>query len=284
MNFADMPMQIVRALRQRGYTAEHVQYSSGGGHKFGYHLDNEINVRDHASRAYAHGSALRRYVEADFDVFHFWNKSFFFTADYTRLTGLDLPLLKARGKKIVHRFSGFDLRLRRWDLERNPHSPFRHGYSFEADERLQMAFIDLLRDYADQLLVQDPELGQFLPEARIIPRALDLRRWPFVGVAPTARPLVIHAPSNPAVKGTAYVLKAVEALRDEGLAFDFQLVHGMSHDEARAWLRRAAPTPGAPCPWMPPISRPRRCWRPCSTIPAIRPCGRRWRRVAWPAT
>jgi glycosyltransferase involved in cell wall biosynthesis len=239
MNFADMPMQIVQALRRRGYTAEHAQYSSGQGHKFGYALDKEVDLHAFGSKPAAHGATLRHYLDADFDIFHFWNKSFFFVRDYTTLTGLDLPLLKARQKRIIHRFSGFDLRLRSWDLERNPHSPFRYGYSFVADERLQIGFIEMLRDYADQLLVQDPELGQFLPEARIIPRALDLRQWPFVGVAPADRPLVVHTPSNPEIKGTRFVLAAVEALRAEGLAFDFRLVQDVSHDEARAWMRKA---------------------------------------------
>jgi hypothetical protein len=239
MNFANMPMQIVEALRRRGYMAEHAQYSSGEGHKFGYALDNEVDLGTFASKPAAFGATLRHYLDADFDIFHFWNKSFFFVRDYTTLTGLDLPLLKARQKKIIHRFSGFDLRLRSWDLERNPYSPFRYGYDFRADERLQTAFIELLRDYADRLLVQDPELGQFLPEARIIPRALDLRHWPFVGVQPTSRPLVVHTPSNPEVKGTRFVLEAVAALQAQGLAFDFRLVQNVSHDEARAWMRKA---------------------------------------------
>jgi lipid A disaccharide synthetase len=66
-----------------------------------------------------------------------------------------------------------------------------------------------------------------------------LREWSFVGVEPAARPLVVHTPSNAEVKGTPFVLKAVEALQSEGLAFDFELVQNVPHDEARAWMCKA---------------------------------------------
>lgn len=239
MNFANMPIQLLHALRKRGYEAEHVQYTMGNGHRFGYKLDNEVDVTRFVNRADAHVRTLSHYLERDFDIFHFWNKSFYFSIDYTGFTGFDIPLIKARGKRVIHRFSGFDLRLPTWDLAVNPHSPFRYGYEFPADEKAQIAFIDFLREYADRLLVQDPELGQFIPEARVIPRALDLSEWPFVGVTKTDRPLVVHAPSKDVVKGTAFVLKAVDQLRSEGLSFDFKLIKNVSHAQAREWIQKS---------------------------------------------
>ena len=46
-------------------------------------------------------------------------------------------------------------------------------------------------------------------------------------------PLVVHAPTNRAVKGTHHVLAALDALRAEGVAFELRLVEGLTHDEAR---------------------------------------------------
>ena len=43
---------------------------------------------------------------------------------------------------------------------------------------------------------------------------------------------IVHAPSSPGIKGTSHVLKAVEELQDK-YAFDFKLVQGMRHEEAR---------------------------------------------------
>lgn len=239
MNFANMPMQIVQALKDRGYEAEQVHYSAGQGHKFGFALDKEVNMREFPDRIGAHIDTLRTYLERDFDLFHFWNKSFFFKPDYSLLTGFDVPLIKARGKKVLFRFTGFDLRLPSWDLERNPYSPYRYGFQSPFREEYQRVFLDFLRDYADCLLVQDPELAQFCPEARIIPRALNLSQWPCVGITKTDRPLVVHAPSKDIVKGTPFVLKAIDQLKSDGLAFEFKLIQNMAHKEAQSWYRKA---------------------------------------------
>jgi hypothetical protein len=53
------------------------------------------------------------------------------------------------------------------------------------------------------------------------------------------RPLVVHAPSNSRIKGTGYVLAAVDALRSKGFEFDFQLLSGASNSEVKQWLTRA---------------------------------------------
>jgi glycosyltransferase involved in cell wall biosynthesis len=51
------------------------------------------------------------------------------------------------------------------------------------------------------------------------------------------RPLLVHAPSEPGIKGTEYVRAAVEKLRERGLRFDFQLLEGRPHEEVQRILR-----------------------------------------------
>ena len=240
MNIANMPVKVVRALRERGHTAEHVQYTFGQGHKFNYELDQEVSVRAHGGRIGAHSRTVKHYIERDFDLFHFWNKSMFFEGQYRHLTGFDIPLIKARGKHIAYRFTGYDIRLPSWDKEVNPYSTFRFGYKHLFDEDLQKKYIGFLQEYVDQFIVQDPEMAQFSPKGTIIiPRALDLEEWDYVGVAPTDKPLVVHAPSKPAAKGTEFVESAIVELRSEGLKFDYKRIKNMSHDVAREWYKRA---------------------------------------------
>jgi len=43
---------------------------------------------------------------------------------------------------------------------------------------------------------------------------------------------IVHAPTNRIVKGTKYILEAVEKLKEEGYDFDFILVEKKTHDEA----------------------------------------------------
>jgi glycosyltransferase involved in cell wall biosynthesis len=52
------------------------------------------------------------------------------------------------------------------------------------------------------------------------------------------RPLIVHAPSDPGIKGTQQILAALERLRDR-FDFDVEVVTGVSHEAAMAAYRRA---------------------------------------------
>ncbi len=54
-----------------------------------------------------------------------------------------------------------------------------------------------------------------------------------------ARPVVLHAPSSPALKGTQLVRAAVARLRREGYDFEYVELSGVSHDRVREALERA---------------------------------------------
>jgi len=73
-----------------------------------------------------------------------------------------------------------------------------------------------------------------VPEAHVVPPGLDLR--PFTPVPPSdsARPLVVHAPSNREKKGTRWVEEACAQL---GVELD--VVEGVPHDVARERYARA---------------------------------------------
>ncbi len=233
MNMAAMPVTIVRALRESGYEAAHIQYTTGGDNPLKYDLDRMADYDADGGRIGAQFRTLKQALEEEFDIYHFWNRSLTFRLDYGGFSGIDLPLIKARGKRIAHRFTGFDLRLPSRDMAVNPHSPFRYGQKALYDEKRVMAHQAFLGEYVDAFMVQDPEMAQFRPDAEIIPRALDLKRWDYVGIERKDRPLLVHAPTNPAAKGTRFILAALEALRDEGLKFDFKLLRGLPHAEAQ---------------------------------------------------
>src|SRR5207253_1628173 len=131
------------------------------------------------------------------DVFHF----------YFGLTlvpkSLQFPILHALRRKSVYHFLGSDIRGK---------TPGELAYGKRADAQVVGSF-DALR---------------WVPEAELIPPGLDLR--PFTPVPPTdrERPIVVHAPSNRAKKGTEHVIAACAEL-----AVELDLVEGVPHDEAR---------------------------------------------------
>lgn len=239
VNFANMPVSLAAGLRARGYEAAHLSYGNARRDSFGYPADRIADMGGPGGETAAQFRALGEALAEGFDIFHFWNRSLVARNDRRHFSGLDLPLIKARGRRIAYRFTGFDLRLPSRDLELNPNSPFRHGVEARFDEGLMRAYQDFLKEYVDRFIVQDPEMAQFWPDAQIAPRGLDLSAFPFVGVERTDTPLVVHAPSDPAAKGTKYVLAAVEQLKSEGLKFEFRLVQGMAHADAIALYRRA---------------------------------------------
>ena len=94
---------------------------------------------------------------------------------------------------------------------------------------------------ADGIFAVNPDLLEVLPpNARFLPYAsVDLREWQPVAPRADRTPLVVHAPSNRAVKGTEHVVRGVERLRGEGMHVDLFLVEGATRAEARAAYARA---------------------------------------------
>ena len=55
-----------------------------------------------------------------------------------------------------------------------------------------------------------------------------------------APPLVVHAPSDPRVKGTDHVVAAIAGLEAEGVPMGFELLQGVGRDAVRSALERSA--------------------------------------------
>jgi hypothetical protein len=80
-------------------------------------------------------------------------------------------------------------------------------------------------------LVLDEEMLPYAPNSLIIPRALNISSFPFVGMSNHEDPLIVHTPTRRVLKGTSYILNTIEQLQKEGLKFRFKLAENMSHEE-----------------------------------------------------
>jgi glycosyltransferase involved in cell wall biosynthesis len=108
------------------------------------------------------------------------------------------------------------------------------------DSRTRTAIHEMAR-YADRIYALNPDLLHVLPSrACFLPYAnVDLDSWIPVHSSPAKVPVVVHAPSIRSIKGTGHILKAVNRLKSEGVAFEFKLVEGKSNEEARRIYERA---------------------------------------------
>lgn len=239
VNISGQPKMLTKGLIDMGVDARLFQY---GQHKFGYESDIVVDIGSN-NRTSVQLQSVKDMVEMEFDVFHFWFRTFYYGSYYDGFPGFDLLMLKSAGKKIVYRFTGYDLRLSSLEKEMNPWNAYQYGFQPLFDEVEQKKYLFYLAEFVDQFVVQDIEMESYmiaagLPAPKIVPRTIDLEDWAYIGVEKTDRPLIIHAPSKSAVKGTDFVIQAVNELRAEGLVFDFKLIQNMPHDEARSWYQK----------------------------------------------
>jgi len=158
----------------------------------------------------------------DYDVFHF-------VFGVSLLTyNLDVFILKVFRKKIVMHFVGSDIRPRK--IARNE--------KFNIDKKKQLT--KFWEKHADAI-ISFPEYSQLLTKKyNIIPLGYDLEYWkpfkPKKSTKSAGKILIVHAPTNKEKKGTEYIIKAINKLKENGYEIEFKLLETLSNSEIREWV------------------------------------------------
>jgi glycosyltransferase involved in cell wall biosynthesis len=227
---AGQPACIARAQRRQGVLAHAIRL---GDNKFNYQADIVLPANGPSSYCNAFTEYANKY-----DVFHFYFRPFFYhNMNCGYPMGLDVLSLRASGKVVIIHYRGSEIRLHSVFKESSPHNyvsenPYNLVSKFP--EESQKSYLNLMKAVCNEILVTDPELLTYCPGAKIVPRAIDLCDWPYIGVSDSdAPPLIVHAPSRRAVKGTDILMSALDQLRHEGINYRIKLVENMTNDEAR---------------------------------------------------
>jgi hypothetical protein len=182
----------------------------------------------------------------EFDVVHFnFGRSIL---DYPYLPGFelrDLERLKTAGKRIVFTYQGCDAR-DKWD-HLGPvgqsacpscEVPWCGVKSLVRRGRLRT-----VRSIADRIFVLNPDLARRLPEAEFLPYAIGepkpIRSEVPVQADSSETLTLVHAPTDRAIKGTRYVIEAVERLNGAGYRIRLDLVEGVTRREVYARIAAA---------------------------------------------
>jgi Glycosyl transferases group 1 len=201
VNMAGIAYKNVEALKRRGVDARLVVFRPQPFRPTEF--DVNLNRPDGFLRAQlTQWRALVRLLPKT-DIFHFY---FGLTLVPRRL---QFPILRATGRKAVFHFVGSDIRGK---------TPEQLSYARKADARVVGSY-DAIR---------------WVPDAEVIPPGIDLKRYVLSPGRAEQRPLVVHAPSRKASKGTEFVEAACAQL-----PVDLDVVHGVTHDEAVERYRRA---------------------------------------------
>jgi O-antigen/teichoic acid export membrane protein/glycosyltransferase involved in cell wall biosynthesis len=200
VNTAGVPWQNVEALRRNGVDAQLVVFERYRLHpEADWSLDREGGFM---RRQLAQWKAFVKLLHKT-DVFHFYFGLTFIPKSF------QFPILRLFRKKSVLHFMGSDIRHR---------SPEELAYTNSADAQIVGSY-DAIR---------------WVPDAHVVPPGIDLRVFRPVEASDRERPLVVHAPSNRARKGTEHVIAACKELD-----VDLEIVEGLHHEEARRRYERA---------------------------------------------
>lgn len=167
---------------------------------------------------------VRRY-----DVFAYvWNETFL-------PLKADLLLLRLLGKKVVVFNCGDDVRFRpihnrieqalygieRLDPEGRAHYEREHASNIVF---LRRFFTQKLQEWLGCTIVTMRNQATFQGRPAFIFRSPTRRLLNAAKEPKRDRPLIVHAPTDRHVKGTRYVLAAIEQLKEKGLSFEFELI------------------------------------------------------------
>ena len=200
---AGIPWENVQALKRHGVDARLVTF------KYPPHRPHmiDVNLGLDRERRFWRRQLVQWRTFARFlpwaDVFHFY---FGLTLVPARA---QFPILGLTHKKSIYHFLGSDIRGK---------TPEELAYARRDDARIVGSY-DALR---------------WVPDAEVVPPAVNLDEFEPAPPSDRERPVVVHAPSSRRRKGTEAVIEACAELPVE-----LEIVEGLRNDEARERYRRA---------------------------------------------
>lgn len=206
-----------------------------------YNTDECLALDDY-SRRRRRAALARRFTLAleETDIFHFnFGQSFVYHAFDERRrpeSGRDAARIHAAGKPMFMTWQGCDARQQAYVQSRFAVAACHDARCWDgvcnpARDRGRAEDVAFWKQYAARQFCLNPDLVRMVPDSDFLPYAI----LPPPGGRPRPeahrRLRVVHAPTQRATKGSAYICAAMEILQGE-LDVEFQLVEGLPHHEA----------------------------------------------------
>lgn len=225
-----------RAQRSLGYNSVSIVHTK---HPFNYENDYYIYNKNDSRliRNYKKLAFLKKYL-TEFDVYHFH-----FAEPFYRYKSfyMDTKILRnIRNKKIFVEFWGSDVRLPTIEKERNPF--FINSYN--EDDQINMEKMKRWAEVTNgKVIISDHYFNVFLEkyfnDINIVGQRVETERFtPMYPNPENKRPIIMHAPSQMAFKGTKYLHKAINNLKRK-YDFEYREITNMNHSRALAEYSKA---------------------------------------------
>ena len=223
---------ISRAQRKEGHKSD-VWLFSQSHYQYEYDYSLEHNHRTLIGKLWIRFTCFFKAI-LSYDIFHFHGGVSLWPY------GLDIPLLKLFGKKVVMEYWGSDI------IQTDIMKKFSYlkdedflKYLPKIDDDGKRVALRRMAHLVDKMIVGDSSLQIFFPSSVVINKVVDLSKLPYVGAMPSKKITVIHAPTHRVVKGTKHILKAVKLLKKEKYKFNFVLIEKKPHQEALEMFKKA---------------------------------------------
>lgn len=228
MDIGGMPFTFAQAQRELGSDA--ISYVINSSPDFKFKADIQTNRHTFRNRLLIQWNALQFALK--YDVFHFY-----FGESLTSYQLSDIRFLKMLGKKVFFYFCGCDIRDSKKVISTHRYSACKLCWPMQCSPNRDLAYRVATR-YANAVFVSTVDLLEFVPDAIWLPPPinldlLDSTTSKIVNMKKDSDEIVLaHAPTNRAIKGSDYLIKAVDDLKKKGYKIRLNLIEKMSHDRA----------------------------------------------------
>ena len=230
INIANQVNIIAKAQRELGYSSFSCSFSNNW---FNYKSDQCLDLEKLNNKYHRIFRMSQFFLNSilKYNVFHFYFGNTLLPRYY------DLPILKRMNKKMVMQYLGSDIRQKSIAERKNKFLQVK-----VKDEKEIRHRISTVAKYIKTAIV-DYELQEYIQgyfEKIVIMRAaLNIQDYrPAIPSLYKKIPLIVHATSDKRIKGTEYVLQAIDKLKEE-YDFKFKLVRGLNHEEAKNIYEKA---------------------------------------------
>ena len=175
-------------------------------------------------------------IRKEYDVYHFNYGTSLLDFYFIGLPLLDFPFYK--GKKIIT-FNGSDARGWAFPIYKDSTAQFLDD-AYKSDRLIQIKrFFHFtkfrkIESIADHIFAVNPDLLRFLPKGStflpyLISNWYSIHRIPFIL---NKKIKIVHSPTNRKLKGSDFIIKAINKLCSEFSNVEFVLVENLKHEDA----------------------------------------------------
>ncbi len=228
MEIANQMHTLSKGLEESGTISKIINYYPS---YLNYQSEYELKGWKHPANREEALHFIQNRLFPEYDLFHF-HFSTSLLLDHS-----DLKLLSSENKPMIMHHWGSDVRSLTKALQINPYAKAKLTNEASIEQKLELLASDI-----KYCISPDHEIFHYVKNyyetIYFVPTMIDLSSYTANISKQNEKPLIVHAPTNPEIKGTAHVLRAIDKLQSE-FQFDFRLVQNMSHSEAKKIYEQA---------------------------------------------